>query len=292
MRHRLRLVGSAISFVWLAACAASPASKAAQPEPVPSTQPAPPPPPLPPAAPAEPAPKGPQESPGFADTLAALRPTGTEAALTALNAAPTSAEPYAQAALAYAPTNAPGMSLLWGMSYQAMGGGKSDAALATALSKVLTERILASPAENGTDVNFNLRLAPGQMPARQNADGSIEAPLAHVFEGSFGPAVVGFRPPWTIEQFYDAISTWAGIVSAHGTPLDEKLELDAWLVATAKAGQLEAFCHQLLGPAFAAEYKAYKAGHAAELKSYQAYLKASAFRPTRALMPDDMVRLK
>jgi hypothetical protein len=251
--------------------------------------------PAPRASTAEPVLKEPptvQESPGFREALAALRPAGTEAAAKALSSAPASAEPYALAALAYAGTNAPGMTLIWGMTYQAMGGGASDVALAKALAQVLHERIQAGRAENGRDVSFSVRLAPGQMPTRQNADGSVEAPLIHVFETLFGPAVVGFRPPWTIEQFYDAISSWAGMVSTHGTPLDEKLELDAWLVSTAKAEHLEAFCHQLLGPAFPAEYKAYKAGNAPALKAYAKYSSASALRPQAVPMPDDLVRIK
>jgi hypothetical protein len=224
--------------------------------------------------------------------MAALRPAEADAALAAITADPAAAAPYAQAALAYAATDAAGMTLLWGMTYQAMGGGPEDAVVARALSEVLVQRIVASPAENGQDVTLNLRLAPGAMPTRTNPDGSVEAPLDHVFEALLGPAVVGFRPPWNIEQFHDAISSWAGLVSAHRTPLDEKVELNGWLVATAKSGHLEAYCHQLLGPAFPTEVKAYKKGNAAALKAYQAYLQTAALKPTRAVQPDDLVRVK
>jgi hypothetical protein len=234
----------------------------------------------------------PQESPGFAAALAALRPSATEGALQALSAAPSDAEAYALAALAYAPTDVPAMTLVWGMSYQAMGGGASDAAIASALAKVLNERITATPAEHGKEVNFNLRLAPGQMPARMDAAGAVHAPVAHVFETLFSPAVTGFRPPWTIEQFYDVLSTWVGLVASHGTALDEKLELDGWLVTLAKSGHLEAFCYQLLGPAFPAELKAYNAKNAAEARTYRDYLKVAALRPKHAVMPDELVRIK
>ena len=50
------------------------------------------------------------------------------------------------------------------------------------------------------------------------------------------------------------------MISTRGTPIDDVLELNGWLVATAKAGHLEAYCHQLLGRAFPAELKAYRAG--------------------------------
>jgi hypothetical protein len=291
-----RAVATGFVLLSLAACGGATAPKPAAAQPVTSAAPPPPPPPLPEGAPADTAPEAtpaqPQDSPGFADAIAGLRPSGTEAALASLTAAPGSAEAYASAAIAYSATNVAGMTLLWGMSYQAMGGGPSDAALARAVSKVLVERIVASPAENGDDLSFNLRLAPGQMPGRRNADGSVEVPLAHAFEAVFGPAVVGFRPPWTVEQFHDAVSTWLGLVSARGTPLDQTLELGNWLVATAKAGHLGAFCFQLLGSAYPEELKAYKASSGAELKAYKAYLKDAAFKPSRALLPDELVRVK
>lgn len=251
-----------------------------------------PPEPVPPANP-EPAPAAEaKESPGFSAALASLRVPGTENALQALANAPTDAEAYAQAALAYAPSDVPGMTMLWGLSYQAIGGGVSDAAVATAFAKVLTERITAKLDETTQEVSFNLRLAPGQMPARQAADGSVSAPIAHAFEALFSPAVTGFRPPWTIEQFYDVLSTWVGVIALHGTALDEKIALNGWLVTLAKAGHLEAFCYQLLGPAYPAELKAYKASNAAALKAYRDFLKVAPLRPAHAAMPDDLVRIK
>jgi len=234
----------------------------------------------------------PETSPGFAEALASLRPAATQAALQTLAAAPSEAEPYAQAALAYAATDVPCMTLLWGLSYQAMGGGKSDAAVAAAFAKVLTERITATRDAQTKQVNFNLRLAPGEMPLQKDIDGSVHAPLAHVFEAVFSPAVTGFRSPWTLEQFYDCLSSWVGVVATRGTPLDETLELDGWLVALAKAGHLEAFCYRLLGPAFPAELKAYKASHTAELKAYQDFSNGTALHPKRAAMPDDLVRIQ
>ena len=279
-----------LSVLFAFSCGAPPAAKAptasasATPAPTPAAAPEP--------APAEPVAKtGPIESPGFKDALLLLRPPGAEGALQALAKAPAEAEPYAQAALAYATTDVPGMTLLWGLSYQAMGGGTSDAAVATALAKVLTERILAKPDEQ-KHVTFNVRLAPGQMPTRQEIDGSVHAPIAHAFEGLFSPTVTGFRPPWTIEQFYDVLSTWTALVATQGTPLDAQVPLDGWLVVVAKAGHLEAFCHQLLGPAFPAELKAYKASNAKALKGYREFVKATPLHPNHAAMPDELVRIK
>jgi len=184
------------------------------------------------------------------------------------------------------------MTLIWGMTYQAMGGGKADAAVAEALSLVLRERIKQIHNEQTQRDELNVRLAPGQMPARQQADGSVVAPIAHVFEMSFSPAFTGMKPPWTIEQFYDALSSWVGEVALHGTPLDERVELDAWLVATAKAGHLEAYCHALLGSAFPAELRQYRAKSGAQLKAYQSYLKSSALQPQKPVLPDDLVRVR
>jgi hypothetical protein len=224
--------------------------------------------------------------------MARLRPSGTESAVAALSAAPTEAEPYAKAALAFAPTDVPAMTLIWALTYQAMGGGSSDAAVASALSLVLRERIRTVHNEQTQRDELNIRLAPGQMPARQEANGTVLAPIAHVFEMSFSPAFTGMQPPWTIEQFYDALSAWVGEVASHGTPLDQQLELDAWLVTLAKAGHLEAYCHALLGPAFPAELKSYRAKSAAAYKAYQSYLKSSALHPKQAPLPDDLVRIR
>jgi len=233
------------------------------------------------------------EAAAFAQAIAPLRPPSTAAALQTLEAAPADAQAYAHAALAYADTDVPAMTLIWGVSYQAMGGGAADARVAAALAKVLNERIVVLRAKDSDEVTFNLRLAPGQMPVRQNADGSAHAPVPYVFEALFGTTLMGFRPPWTIELFHDVLSSWAALVSTRGTPLDDVLEVNGWLVTTAKAGHLEAFCHQLLGAAFAAELRAYKAaGGAKDLKSLKDYLKSDALRPKRAVMPDDLVRVK
>lgn len=247
-----------------------------------------------PAAPNEgPSPaEGPVDSPGFAESLALLRPAAGESAVQALAAAPADATLYARAALAYADTDVPAMSLLWGMTYQAMGGGKDDAKVAAALAKILAERIRVKHDDETERVGFNVRLAPGQMPTRQHPDGSLETPLAHAFEGLFSSALTGFRPPWTIEQFYDSLSNWAALVSARGTPLDAHVPLDAWLVLLAKAGHLEAYCQRLLGPAFAPEHKAYQREHAAELKALVEYLKTNQLVPTRAPLPDELVRFQ
>jgi hypothetical protein len=283
----LLLLGAA----WLAACGSSPppAKTAAvhSLKPAPAVTVATPAPSPEPAAP----PQTPAEPPGFDEALASLRPAASEPQLQALISAPTDPEAYAQAALAYASTEVPGMTLLWGLSYQAMGGGSSDAAVAGAVSKVLTERILAKPGEQ-QQVTFNLRLAPGRMPMRKSADGAVEAPLAHTFEALFGPAVTTFQPPWTIEQFYDVLSSWTGVVAAHGTALDPNVEVDGWLVTAAKARHLEAFCYQLLGPAFPVELKAYKAKNAASLKAYRVFVKGAPLRPKRAPLPDDLVRIE
>lgn len=278
----------------LAACGSAPVSKPQAPpvtrapvvqEPVRAEPPVAQPPLAPPAPVA-------QESAGFAEALAKLRPEGTQTLLQALERSPQDASVHAHAAVAFADSDVPGMTLIWGMSYQAMGGGSEDAAVSQALSRVLVERITAKRDPETKEIAFSVRLAPGSMPTREEPDGSVHAPLAHVFESLFAPAVTGFRPPWTIEQFYDVLSSWAGVVAARGTPLDESLELDAWLVATAKAGHLEAFCQRLLGPAHVAEQRAYKASHGAQLKAYQAYLKTAAFAPKRAPVPDELVRIK
>ena len=244
---------------------------------------------------AEPAPEpkpAPTDPAMFAQALAPLRPASALSALQALEEAPTDAQACAQAALAYAETDVPVMTVIWGLQYQAMGGGAADAKVAAALTKVLNERILVKRAPDTDEVTFNVRLAPGQMPVRQDADGTVQAPLAHAFEALFSTTLMGFRPPWTIELFHDVLSSWAGLVSSRGTPLDQVMELNAWLVSTAKAGHLEAFCHQLLGPAFPAELKVYNASSAADLKALKDYLRANALKPQRAVMPDDLVRVK
>jgi hypothetical protein len=183
------------------------------------------------------------------------------------------------------------MTLVWGMTYQAMGGGKQDAALANAFAQVLGERISVKPDEHGKE-SLSLRLAPGQMPVKQAGDGSLRAPLAHVFEALLGSVMLSFHGAWSVAEYYDVLSNWVALVDARGTPLDEAMPIDDWLVSLAKAGQLEAYTYQLLGAAFPLELKAYAAKHAPELKAYKAYLKTAALSPKRVAEPDDLIRVK
>jgi hypothetical protein len=245
-----------------------------------------------PARPAEPATATASLSPGFAEALARLRPAGVEASLAALGQTPLEPVAFANAAIAYSTTDVPAMTLIWGMSYGAMAGGSLEKPVARAFITVLNERIIVTPDPTSERVDYNVRLAPGQMPMREHADGSVEAPLAYAFEGLFGSALLGFRPPWSIEEFYDVLSSWVGVISTRGTPLDPVLELNEYLVTLAKAGHLEAYCFRLLGSAFPAELKAYQAKQTKELKALDAYLKSTPFTPKRAVMPDDLVRLK
>lgn len=293
MRNSSSVLALSALVLGLFSCSSAPVAKApgvSNDKPAPAVLPALPPASAPPRA-AEPAKPEPEFSPGFVEALAALRPAGTQSALEALVGAPSEPEGYAQAALAYAPTDAAGMTLLWGMTYQAMGGGSADAAVAGAVAKVLSERILANPDQQNR-VTFNLRLAPGPMPLRKDPDGSVHAPIAHAFESLLSAAVTNFRPPWTIAKFNDALSTWAGLVATHGTALDEQVELVDWLVTRARAGQLEAFCHQLLGPAFPAEHKTYRTRNAAALEAYRDFSKTGPLRPTRAVLPDTLVQVQ
>ncbi len=241
---------------------------------------------------AEPPPAAPSDSLGFAEALATLRPAGTEASLAALAQLPLEPAAFANGAIAYSTTEVPAMTLIWGMSYVAMAGGALEKPVTQAFVKVLNERIVIKPNPNSESVDYNVRLAPGQMPVRQHPDGSVDAPLAYAFEGLFGATLLGFRPPWTIEEFYDVLSTWVGVISTRGTPLDQTMEINGWLVGLAKAGHLEAYCYRLLGSAFPVELKAYQKGQAKELKALDAYLKSTPLRPKRAAMPDDLVRLK
>jgi hypothetical protein len=245
-----------------------------------------------PARPADPAPATPSDSPAFDEAVARLRPVAGEASLAALGQTPLEPAAFANAAIAYATTDVPAMTLIWGMSYGAMAGGALDKPLAQAFITVLNERIIVKPEPNSAQVEYNVRLAPGQMPVRQHADGSVEAPLAYAFEGLFGATLVGFRPPWSVEEFYDVLSSWVGMISTRGTPLDPVLELNEYLVGLARAGHLEAYCFRLLGSAFPAELKAYQTKQAKELKALDAYLKSTPYTPKRAVMPDDLVRLK
>lgn len=276
------------------ACGAAPAQPAS-PAPAASAAPAPAPSAASPAEPppsAEPAPAALKETAGFDEALALLRPAAAAPALAALEQAPSDAGAYANAALAYTSTDVPVMTLLWGMTYQAMGGGKEERAVAQAIAKVLSERVVVQTDPSTDRADYSVRFAPGQMPLRSDDEGAVEAPLAHVFEGLFSTTLVGFRPPWTVEEFYDSLSSWVGIVATRGTPLDEALPLHGWLVSLAKAGQLEAFCFRLLGPAYPAELKAYQRDNPRGLPALAEYLKANALVPALAPAPDTLVRLR
>ena len=85
----------------------------------------------------------------------------------------------------------------------------------------------------------------------------------------------------------------ARIVSKGAKGLTKDLKTAVKLYeAAAKSGHLEAFCYQLLGPAFPAEFNAFKASDAAALKAYKEFLKASPLRPQHAPLPDELVRIK
>lgn len=245
-----------------------------------------------PAPAPEPEPGPPRDSAGFSEAMALLRPASARDALAALEAAPTDRLAYKRAALAYGTTDAPGMSLLWGMTYHAAGQGEADAELAAALAQVLTERISAKPAQQGDGFDFRVRLAPGKMPLREYQNGDQQVPLAHAFEAHFAGSLAGFRPPWTLEQFYDVLSNWVAELSTGGTPFKAAVEVDAWLVLLAKAGHLEAYCYQLLGPAYPAELRAYKTGHAAELRAYEEFAKRAPLQLRHAPLPDELVQVK
>jgi hypothetical protein len=212
--------------------------------------------------------------------------------LAALERAPAEAHAYARAAVAYASTDVPVMTLLWGMTYAALGGGAEGDAVASAVAKVLTERVVVTvDAESGRAV-YDVRLAPGQMPLSEGSGGVAEAPLAHVFEAMFGATLSGFRPPWSVEAFHDAISIWVGQASIQSTPLDRVLPLQAWLVQVARAGHLEAFCYRVLGAAYPSELRAYVSRNPRALRSLDDYLRDSPLVIARAATPDLLVPLE
>jgi hypothetical protein len=155
--------------------------------------------------------------------------------------------------------------------------------------RVLRERTEAGATEEGRAVA--VRLAPGrQVPAVARPDGSLRVPLLHAFEQFVAAAMA-----------YTGIDTWdaAGVRQGleallSGTfrdvlPFALDSELVHWLGAVAEAGHIEAFVQLLFAPVFANAFDEYERSHAEALEGARAYLAAHPFKPTSAVMPDDLI---
>lgn len=223
--------------------------------------------------------------------LAPLRPDGAQAVLGPLEGGPPDADALARAAVFYADTDAAGMTLLWGLAHGAMRGGSDpDPDVASAIVQVLDERIKVSQQDGKT--NVSTKLAPGAVPVIQR-DGEQLAPVAHLFEQFFaptlGPAVVD---GWSREDYVQALAGFVQFQHGKSTFLDEHIEVLSWLGRLHEAGHLEAFFVLLLGAALPDALAAYEQTHADGLAAARSYLTSHPFRPSRAVLPDDLVPLR
>ena len=217
--------------------------------------------------------------------LAPLRPFGADGVLAAIEHAPHDAAAYARAAAFFADTDVAGMTLVYGLSYVAMGGEPIE--VASSMARVLRERITTTPTEDGRRVST--RLAPGSMPALAAADGSISAPIAHVLEMQLLLGLAMFDGQWTLPQIATVLSVYA---SGRGGPLDAHLELQRWLADLAAGGHLEGFVGLAFGPAFPGDLATLEAATPGAIDAARAWIGAHPFRPSRAVLPDDLVRVR
>lgn len=220
-----------------------------------------------------------ERAPTLADALAPLRPAGAEAVLGPLTAGPADASAHARAAVFYGDTRSGGMTLLWGLTHAALGG--SDPAVGEAMGRVLRGRI--SVRREGTTTHIATQLAPGSMPAVVADDGSLTAPVAHLFEGLFAASCARFDGTWTLASATEAFAFFVGLSSAQPM-LEPHVELMPWLRALAAAGHLEGLVAGLLAPAFPGEIP-----DAARVGAARAYVAAHPFVPTHAALPDDFI---
>lgn len=223
--------------------------------------------------------------------LAPLRPPGADAALAALEADPPDAEGYARAALFYAGTDAAGMALVYGLSYAAMEPrGARREELGVAMARVLAERITIT--SDGATRRVATSLAPGAMPAIAAADGSLSAPIAHLFELQMGPALARVDGQWTLASIVAVWTSYVALLGQQASPFAAGLELHRWLLDVEGAGHLEAFVTSAFGPAFPDERAQYESSHEGAIAASDVWIAAHPLRPTRGVMPDDLARIR
>lgn len=218
----------------------------------------------------------------WAEATEAYRPPTTRSALATLEKNPMDPTAYAVLADAFAGTDAAGMSVLYALYYRAMGTDcASDAQAALAVARVLAQRIRVSEVAEGRFA-YEARLAPEPAPTRVFEDGRERLPLATRLASSLAAALPGHQGHATIAEYHGILSRWVeGPVD-----LGSANELHAWLVATKKAGHLEAFSHLVFGLAFPEEFKKYEASREKELRAALAYFETHLLVPTRAPYPD------
>lgn len=198
----------------------------------------------------------------------------------------------ARAATFYAGTDAAGMALLWGLTHAATAPESGEReAIALAMARVLRERITVT-SNDGNSRRVSTRLAPGAMPALARPDGSVHAPVAHVFELQFVPALARFTGEWRLSDAVTAFAMYVAMIEQNPGPLDGYVELHAWLVRLRAAGHLEAFLIDALGPAFPEEHAAYTQSNEAALTAARAYVTEQPLRSSHAVLPDRLVRIR
>ena len=217
-------------------------------------------------------------SPADHPALAPLRPTGADAVLGPLAASP-GVEEHAAAALFYAQTDAPGMTLLWGMTAGAVAfDHPRRAELAGAMRGVLERRVIA----NG-DGQVSVRLAPGATPAFQLADGRMVAPMCHLYEVVIGTALAPQASSgWSATTLRAAMDTYAQI-AAQGTPVDAVIPLHAWLVQLEAAGHLDGYTAHVFDVATPEDE--------AKVQAAREWIAANPLQLARATLPIDLVPL-
>lgn len=210
--------------------------------------------------------------------LAPLRPPGADAPLEALQAHPGDPRAYARAAVLYADTRSGGMTLLYGLTAVAVTG---DSPVADDLLRVLRENV--SVRVDGSSRRISTRLAPGATPTFPAPNGGLRAPLAYLFEQVFGISLLPFEGEWTLGALIQVWSTYAQLVR-RGTPLDDHVELHRWLLALDDAGQLPGFVALAFGPSLGVE--------PSSVGEARAWIERHPFRPTRPVLPDDLLRFR
>lgn len=214
-----------------------------------------------------------------------LHPEGALPLLERIERTPADAEAYAQAALFYADTDAPGMTIFWGQTYRLLAPeGPRTEAVVRAMRRVFETRVEVS---NGT---AQVRLAPGSMPVIAMDDGRMLAPFAHRYEIVAGMTFAGAVPN-TFENIALGLAHYPEFASPRDFPFQAETELSTYLAALGTAGHLETFAHFVIGPAFPEPWAAYTQTNGTKLAAFRAHLAANPFTPTVGVRPDDLAPL-
>lgn len=217
--------------------------------------------------------------------LAALRPDSVTAILTGLDRDPEDPAIYARAAIAYADTDFPAMTLVYGQIYRILAThGPRTVDTTNAMARVLREKVVTD--SGSTTVRWNI--AQGEMPLIPTRGGGQLAPFVYLYEHSMSHTTgLSSTSRSTYEGAAAVFVAELGAVCRGGEPVLPDAFYET-LCGMWSAGHSATYAHWVIGPAFAVEFEAYSRAHATEVNNLSTYLAAHPYRPRTPTRADDL----